>query len=167
VAQKIDICKISYQLFGSMYLKIVVHCFFWSINRKRLKTIMSDESVVNMVSKCAIIAHIVKNVFHETKFCIKNQNNNKLHQRFVKLQENTCLFKHFCIGNWLVIFMKFMFNSFKNLISNILIHFQNKVGENGHYMVCKTCEALVPTYFEGIMMLWLSQNMFKSNKFSN
>jgi hypothetical protein len=45
-----------------------------------------------------------------------------------------------------------MFDYLKNPIFNILIHFQNRVGENGRYMVCKACEALVPTYFESIMM---------------
>jgi hypothetical protein len=48
--------------------------------------------------------------------------------------------------------MEFMFNYFKILISNILINFQNKVGEKNHYMVCKVCEISIPTYFESIMM---------------
>jgi hypothetical protein len=48
--------------------------------------------------------------------------------------------------------MKFMFDYFLNLISNILIHFQNRVVENGHYMVCKVCEISVPTCLESIMM---------------
>ncbi len=91
---------------------------------------MNDESVVNMVSKCAnnYYCTYYEKCVSSNKKCIKDHNNSKLHQRFVKLQENTHLFKRFCIGNWLVIFMKFMFDSFKNPISNILIHFHNKVG---------------------------------------
>jgi hypothetical protein len=115
---------------------------------------MSDESVVNMALKfvdnyyCTYCEKCVS----WNKKCIKDHNNNKPHQKFVKLQENTRLLKHFCIGDWLIIFMKFMFDYFFNPISNILIHFQNKVRENSHYMVCKACEASVPTYFESIMM---------------
>jgi hypothetical protein len=50
-------------------------------------------------------------------------------QASLKICEITHLLKHFYIGNRLVIFMKFMFDSFKTPISNILIHFQNKVGQ--------------------------------------
>jgi hypothetical protein len=45
-----------------------------------------------------------------------------------------------------------MFDYFLNPISNILIHFQNRVRDDGRYMVCKACETSIPTYFESIMM---------------
>ncbi len=35
MAQKFDICKISYQLFGSMYLHIIVYCFFCEVITKK------------------------------------------------------------------------------------------------------------------------------------
>jgi hypothetical protein len=45
-----------------------------------------------------------------------------------------------------------MFDYFLNPIFNILIHFQNRVRDDGRYMVCKACETSIPTYFESIMM---------------
>jgi hypothetical protein len=45
----------------------------------------------------------------------------------MKLQENTHLLKRFCIGNWLVIFIKCISDSFLNPISNILVYFHNRM----------------------------------------
>jgi hypothetical protein len=59
---------------------------------------MSDEGVVNMVSKCAnnYYCTYCEKCVSSNKKCIEDHNNSKLHQR---LQENTHLFKRFCIGN--------------------------------------------------------------------
>jgi len=46
-----------------------------------------------------IIAHIVRKCVSSNKKCIEDHNNSKPHQIFVKLQENTHIFKHFYIGN--------------------------------------------------------------------
>ncbi len=62
---------------------------------------MNDESVENMASKFAnnYYCTYCEKCVSSNKKCIEDHNNSKPHQRFVKLHENTHLFKCFCIGN--------------------------------------------------------------------
>jgi hypothetical protein len=59
---------------------------------------MNDETIVNMVLKCVnnYYCTYYEKCVSSNKKCIKNHNNSKLHK---KLQENTHIFKCFCIGN--------------------------------------------------------------------
>ncbi len=101
IVHKIDIYKILHQLFGYVYLHIVVPFFFVKHLQKKLKVNVDDESVENMALNCAnnyYCTYCEKCVSSNQK-CIEDHNNSKPHQRFVKLQENTHLLKRFCIGN--------------------------------------------------------------------
>jgi hypothetical protein len=123
--------------FAKLYINYLDMCtytllFFFFVKHLAEKTQINvnDESVENMASNCAnnYYCTYCEKYVSSNKKLIEDHNNSKPHQRFLKLQKNTHLLKRFCIGNWLVIFINYIFYSFKILISNILIYFHNRVG---------------------------------------